>query len=160
MCCCGIPLHARCIVIGVLNLELLDVFYILGWSNGLDILSVIAIIAATLLIVGGLTRKRIYLWAWIVFNILLIALLVVQLGFCAYVFVNFEENYWIFGSGLYSAKKNLFRIAVIDTTVIAVHTFFVVIVFNYIFALRKEESGGDELDSVQAHAHNIVSTPI
>lgn len=146
LCCCCVPLHARCIVIGVLELKLLAVLYawdptvfeIGEWSVWLQIFSAIYAVPSGLLIYGGIARKRFYMWPWVIFTFILNILVVIALFVCASACFNALDPSYIltyFGLPADRALVTTILVAAFCMAFIPTHIYFIVVVTEYMYEL-------------------------
>lgn len=164
LCCCCVPVHARCIVIGVLDLKLLALLYALDatsfevgdWSVWLQIFSAIYAVPSGLLIYGGVTRKRVYMWPWVIFNFILVIMLVVVLFVCASAWFNALDPSYIltyFGLSDGHALATTFSVAAFCIAFIPTHIYFIIIVTEYMYEL------GFVASRHITHSNNVRAQP-
>lgn len=149
LCCCGVPLHARCIVIGVLDLNIFATllvfdsrsFDFVHWAFWLNLFSLTVLIGSGLLIYGGIARKQSFLWPWVIFNFVLIVLLVIVLFVCAAAWQeepvsDAMKAYFEFTKVPYGLQNFVISfIAIISIVLIILQIYFIIVVTDYIYEL-------------------------
>lgn len=157
LCCCGISLHVRCIVIGVFDLVWLGNFLQLDWSHELFIVGMIGVVAAAVLVYGGFTRKRICLWPWVVFNIIFsMILVVIPVLFACLWEVDLDWVDWVLRGEAYTVDEMLFYIGIVPILHVTSHFYLTIVVCNYILILREEESCQKRCNNVQSLTYSPV----